>query len=180
MSKFVLFLFMAGMLSACASPAMVEHMTVKSGGERALANPSLRNAIRIDSISGGEATNPLWTSEVSNDDFREALAASLRNAGLLSPDDSTGRYNLDVQILGLSQPAFGFDMTVTCHANYMVETSETGDPYFLDTVTTAYTATVGSHLIGVERLRIANEGAVRESIREFIDRLMAFSPPAGR
>jgi hypothetical protein len=46
-------------------------------------------------------------------------------------------------------------------------------------VVTPYTANFGDALVAVERLRLANEGAMRENIKEIISRIITASEPGG-
>jgi hypothetical protein len=47
------------------------------------------------------------------------------------------------------------------------------------TVLTPYTANFSDAFVGMGRLRLANEGAMRENIREIISRLVAAGQPGG-
>ena len=67
----------------------------------------------------------------------------------------------------------GFNLTVTSHVNYSVLERDSGNPYFLTTVTAPYTATVGDAFAAVTRLRLANEGSIRSNIQIFLDELLA-------
>ena len=44
-----------------------------------------------------------------------------------------------------------------------------------ETVSADYTATVGDAFLAVERLRLANEGSIRENLKALIERLYQFS-----
>lgn len=163
-------------LSACASPARVERMVVTAAPEASAVNPALVEAVCVEKVTGGQKTNPLWTSEVDDAGFRGALEASLRNTRLLAESEAGCRYGLEAHLLGLAQPAFGFDITVTSHVNYKLLERASGEPYYQTTVTAPYEASVSDAFIGVERLRKANEGSIRTNIRLFIDELIAHKP----
>jgi len=107
--------------------------------------------------------------------FHAAMDASLANAGLTAPAPDACHYHIDINLLGLSQPSMGFDMTVTSHVNYKVY-DPAGQPLLLETIDTPYTATVSDAFVGVKRLQLANEGSIRESIKTFFDKLRATSP----
>jgi len=163
----------AAVLGGCASPATLEGMTVVPTDIRsATASAELRDAISIRSVAGGEPTNPLWTSEVGNAEFRAALESSLRNYGVLA-EDGPGDYALDATLVDLQQPFFGLEMEVTSTATYHLEPKNAQKRAFDDTVITSYTASPSESFFAVQRLRLANEGAIRENIREFIRRLEA-------
>jgi len=128
----------------------------------------------VRTVTGGEETNPLWVSKVDDKGFRAALAASLDSAGLSAPTPNCV-FPIDANLLGLSQPGMGFDMTVTSHVNYKVYDAS-GQPFLLVTVDAPYTAKMGDSLLGVERLRLANEGSIRTSISMFFDKLHDSNP----
>ena len=118
----------------------------------------------------------MWTSEVDNPSFRSALTSSLKNHELAAATQSSCAYDLNANMLGLAQPSRGFDLEVTAHVNYEVVHHASDDPYFLKSVNTAYTADVGDAFAAIKRLRLANEGAVRENIEEFIRALLMYNP----
>ena len=164
-------LFVAAALGGCASPATLEGMTVAPPDVRSeTVSAELRDAISIRSVTGGEPTNPLWTSEVGNAEFRAALESSLRNYGLLA-EAGSGDYALDATLVDLQQPVFGLSLEVTSTATYHLEPKNAPKSSFDDTVITSYTASPSESFFAVQRLRLANEGAIRENIREFIRRL---------
>jgi hypothetical protein len=147
-------------LNGCASAAKPEAMTVNTQASDTPFPTSLAHAMCVRNVSGGEKTNALWVSKVDNDGFRTALSSSLASAGLNAASDACP-YPIDVNLLGLSQPSMGFDMTVTAHVNYKV-----------------YDSTMKDAFVGVERLRLANEGAIRTSIQTFFGKLKDAKPTA--
>jgi hypothetical protein len=161
-------------LAGCASSADPTAMTVAPQASEKAFPERLQHAMCVRNVTGGEPTNPLWASKVDNDGFKTALGTSLGSAGLTAPSDKCA-YPVDVNLLGLSQPTIGLDMTVTSHVNYKVYDSS-GAPYLLDTVDAPFTATMSDAFVGVERLKLANEGSIRESIKQFFDKLRTFEP----
>ena len=166
---------MLGGLGACATPADPAAMalTTPAATDKPFPLP-LQHAMCVRAVTGGEKTNPLWASKVDNDGFKTALKSSMGGAGLLADGDGC-HFPVDVNLLGLSQPAMGFDMTVTSHVNYKVYDTA-GQPLVLATVDAPYTAKFSEAFIGVERLKKANEGAIRESITQFFGKLRDSSP----
>jgi hypothetical protein len=162
------------LLAACATPADPRRMTVPQTSITTGFPESLQHALCVRSVSGGEATNPLWVSEVGNVEFREALTTSLSNAGLLAPQNSC-KYFIDANLLGVSQPSFGFSMKVTAHTNYKVYDSA-GNPILLATISDSYTEPA-SALAGYVRVKRATEGAMRGSISQFLERLRNIGKP---
>ena len=132
----------------------------------------LRTAVQISGITGGKATDPLWTSQVSNENFRQALELSLKQHTILGGGDAP--LALQAILVSLDQPVIGFDMTVTSTVTYQI-TNAAGQSVFDETVATPYTANFSDAFAGVERLRLANEGSIKKNIRTFIQKLVAAS-----
>jgi hypothetical protein len=163
-------------LAACATSADPHAMVASSpdAAQKPFPQP-LMHAMCVRTVTGGEATNPMWVSKVDNDGFKSALTASFDGAGLSAPEAQHCSFPVDVNLLGLSQPTMGFDMTVTSHVNYKVYGSG-GEPFVLATIDAPYTAKMGEAFVGVERLKKANEGSIRMSIQQFFDKLRDSSP----
>jgi hypothetical protein len=146
-------------------------MTVMPQGIPTLVSDVLRQNVAIKDASGGQETNPLWTSQVSSTEFERALESSLRGANLLQPNRQAGRFTIAAYLGKLEQPFIGIDMTVTATVTYTLVERATGKTSWEKTITTPYTAKFGDALLGVERLKLANEGAVRSNIAELMGEL---------
>ncbi|MEM8793011.1 MAG: hypothetical protein AAGE80_15435 [Pseudomonadota bacterium] len=129
----------------------------------------LAASVELGTVSGGEETNPLWKSEVSNEAFRTALNQSLAVTAILAPQD--GPLQVDANLLELDQPFGGFNLTVTTTARYTVA-NQAGDVVFEETIVTPHTAEFSEAFLGAERLRLANEGSVKKNISRFIEMLI--------
>jgi hypothetical protein len=164
-------------LNGCATSANPGAMTLAAqpaaGNEKPFPQ-ILQHAMCVRAVTGGTKTNPMWVSKVDDEGFKSALSSSLDTAGLAAPADKCA-YPIDVNLLGLSQPAFGFNMTVTSHVNYKVY-DVSGQPFLLATIDAPYTAKAGDAFMGVKRLRLANEGSIRASIQKFFDKLREVEP----
>lgn len=127
------------------------------------------------SVTGGETTNPLWTSEVSSTGYKQALDVALQESELFSAVSSVSGsgsdYRLEVRLEKAKQPMVGLGMTVSLTSEWTVTRNSDNQTVWRDTVSSEYTAKFTEHLIGYERLRKANEGAVRENIRAGLERL---------
>jgi len=161
-------------LGGCATAASPTAMTVNTQPAEKPFPQALQHAMCVRNVTGGESTNPLWVSKVDNDGFKTAMSSSLNSAGL-SAGTGTCAYPIDINLLGLAQPSFGFSFTVTSHVNYKVYDAS-GQPYLLATIDAPFTATMSDAMIAVERMRLANEGAIRTSIQMFFDKLRDTSP----
>jgi hypothetical protein len=156
------------LLGACAAPAERSNMTVPL--ITAVAEPvdsSLIDGIAVGSVDGGEETRALGTSEVDNEDFQSALMDSLRNQGLLA-EGNAPRYILYAHLLDIHQPMIGLNMTVTAKVHYELVDAVNGQPTEETTIETEFTSPFGDAFGADERTRLANEGAIRENIREFL------------
>ena len=159
------------LLGGCASGARMSGMTVPIDEATVISDTSaLYHAIEISDVSGGEETNPLWVSKVSNEDFRAALENTLLVHTMLAEKDG-GQYQLSVDLQKLEQPWGGFDLKVTAAAHYILRDKE-NQVVFDQRIETPYTADFGDSFLAYERIRLANEGAVRLNIEAFIKQLL--------
>lgn len=161
---------LVALISGCASPARIDKMTVAGQPSQRIAETPLRSNLAIRDVTGGKETNPMWKSNIGSTEFEQALEISLRAVGLLA-DRQAGNYTLTAQLESVDQPFVGLDMTVTASVSYVVSERATGKDVFKRTFTVPYTASFGDAFVGVERLRLANEGAIRANITQLIDEL---------
>jgi hypothetical protein len=173
--RFVQLALLAGVvvLAGCAAPARIEQMQAEpsAASRGALANSPMRDNIALKDVTGGKETNPMWVSNVGSPEFERALEGSLRASGLLSTNRQAGKYVLTAHLLKLDQPMFGASMTVTASVQYLLAERATGKEVFSRTITLPYTAAFSDAFIGTERLKLANEGAIRTNIAALIEAL---------
>lgn len=166
-------LTVTALLGACAQPARTSAMVADVTGQTVLPEGSpLANAVAMGDVTGGEATNPAWTSEVGNPEFRQALTLSLQQHTILAETDAP--MTLVATLVNMDQPLVGFDMTVTSSVAYKI-TNTAGEEVFNETISVPYTASFSDAFVGAERLRLANEGAIKANIKRFIETLIARS-----
>lgn len=127
------------------------------------------------SVAGGEKTNPLWTSEVSSEGYKQALDKTLRESKLFSNviQGAGSEYRLSVQLSKAKQPMVGLSMNVQLSADWVLTRVSDGEIVWQETIDSEYTAKFTEHIVGFERLRKANEGAVRENIRIGLEHMSA-------
>ena len=171
-------LSMFSMLAACAEPAETRNMVVDQSlaVDREEGSP-FRYNLAVTAVTGGEETNPLWTSEIGNAQFADALKQSLHTSKLSADIQRNSRFEVSANLIRVDQPESGKDMTVTTHATYRVTERKTGATWFHMTIQTPYTAAFDRAFSGVARLKLANEGAVRVNITTFIKQLVLSKPP---
>ncbi|MDA0807746.1 MAG: hypothetical protein O2983_11850 [Planctomycetota bacterium] len=124
-------------------------------------------------VSGGKETNPLWTSQISSQNFEQALSRAVQESTVFSDavPAGQGNYRLDVALGNTEQPMVGLAMTVGMTSHWKLSRTSDQAVVWQDTIHASYKAAFTEHLVGYERLRKANEGAARESIREGLKRL---------
>lgn len=166
--KYLLFTILIIALGGCASGAKKEKMAYLSSDKQYSYDSTIKKNVGLSSVSGGEKTNPLWTSEISNEAFTGAVKLSLESQGLLSEN---GRYKLEVSLLKVDQPAFGLDMTVTTSVKYVLTDSKNNTTLIDATIDAPYTATFSDAFAGMVRLQLANEGSGKKNIQGLLVKL---------
>lgn len=134
---------------------------------RAPENSVYRSNLSVETVAGGSDTNPLWMSKVDSESFKDALTQSLSDAGYISKNGSSN-YQLHANLLKLDQPYFGASFDVVSTVNYTIENMSTHKISYDETFTKTGTAKFGDSLIGVERLRLANENSMRNNLEAFL------------
>lgn len=166
---FVFFLIaLSVLLSGCATNAIPQKMAATNLPTNQPKNKLLLHSITVDQVTGGHETNPLWVSKVNNDGFKQALETSLQSANLYSMSKNEAKYKLDVVLGELKQPFFGANFTVFCQAHYLLMDLKTQQKIYDKNITSDYTAKYSDNIIGSMRLQLANEGAARKNIENFI------------
>lgn len=182
MSKFIRFsiltlgatLFAAAMLfcGGCASASKPEAMVAAS----AFGVKPHPQSVSIN-VTGGAETSAMGASNISNADFAEAIKTSILQtklfAQVLGADASD--YQLDVQIVRLDRPTFGLTFTVNLEADWRLRRRSDQTVVWEKAITSSFTANMGDAFAGVTRLRLANEGAARENIKQAIQQMSALS-----
>jgi hypothetical protein len=169
------FLITFALMSGCAAPARIDQMAAYSSP--IATNPKFKSGIGVADVTGGKETNPMWTSQVSSNDFRRALEISLENSGMFSRVLAGSKYRLTADMVKLDQPAIGFDMTVSSTVRYSLIDMVSNKEVYGRVVQIGYTAKFSDSFLGAERLRLANEGAVKVNIQALIDDLNGLKLP---
>ncbi len=174
----ILVLVGLAVLTGCAAPAETSRMTVlRTEATKSYATTPFYQAMSIAEVTGGEATNPAWTSEVGQPEFAEALKLSLQGNELLAKNNKEPKFALTADLQQVDQPLFGLDLTVTSAVLYRVVESATKAVWFDELVKVSYTAKFSDSVLAVQRLQYANEGSIKKNIRTFLDRLVQTKSP---
>lgn len=160
-------------ISACAPPASYTAMVAGVPPGQGPA-PVYRNAITVGSVTLGRDTGTPWTSAVSPEQVRQALVQTLAGAGLGQP--ANGRFRLDGQLLTLDRPYAGFAMTVTATIAWRLTDTTNGAVVYDRAFRALGTATLDDAVDNNNRLRIADQRAVRANLQLLVQDLYALPP----
>jgi hypothetical protein len=157
-------------IGACAPPASYSAMV--AGVPPGLGPaPVYRNAITVGSVTPGRDTGMPWTSAVSPEQVQQALVQTLSATGL--GRGANGRFHLDGQLLTLSRPYAGFAMTVTAAIAWRLTDSTNGAVVYDRTLQGLGTATLDDAVDNNNRLRIADQRAIRANLQQLVQDLYA-------
>jgi hypothetical protein len=160
-------------LGACAPPASYSAMVAGAPPGQAPA-PVYRNAITVGSVTLGRDVGTPWTSAVSPDHVQQALVQTLAVAGLGQP--ANGRFRLDGMLLTLDRPYAGFAMTVTATIAWRLTDTTNGVVVYDRVFRTLGTATLDDAVDNNNRLRIADQRAVRANLQLLVLDFYALPP----
>jgi len=155
--------FFAPGLAACATQ---EAMTV-AGGTVANPSPKYRNAIAVRSVSGGQVMNVLTVPGVANEPLKAALESTLAANGYLTQSGKP-KFYLDAEIRNLDQPLIGLALDVTADVTYKISGAGPSAAY---PIKTKGSATFSDSPLAADRMRIANERAMHENIKQLLQAL---------
>ena len=95
----------------------------------------------------------------------------LKNSQLFTSVYQSEQHGADYTLLAkiLGQPVdAGISITVTLVVDYKIKRNDTDEVIFNKRIAIPYTATPGEAMVGMTRIRKANEGAVRENVKELL------------
>lgn len=168
--NFVVLIFVLCQVTGCATNAAVKPMTYTA---KVSSNPkmvALINNIDVISVTGGQETNPLLLSKINNENFKQALEESLKQANLYRKFNN-GKYQLTAHLVDLKQPLAGLDVTVFYRTHYSLKNIKLNKVIYDKEIGTSYTATFKDSPMGFIRLKMANEGAAKANIQQLINEL---------
>lgn len=159
----IAFAVAAGALAGCASGAHKENMDAAP----IASTKKLPYSVYVQA-KGGAETGALDSSNVSNADLKAAIEGSIAKSSLFKTvvQGTSGDYELTVTVSQLSKPMFGGAFTVTLETGWSLVKSSDKSIVMRKAVRSSHTAQFSDSLIGVTRLRLALEGAVRNNISQ--------------
>lgn len=161
-------LFHAGCATASTSTGMAA-----SPAPAAPTAPRHAGGVTI-TVNGGRETKASGASQIANADFAAAIRASIEQSRLFERvGTEASDYAVEVYIGQLRQPTMGFDMTVEMETNWTLRRTRDQAVLWQQAVLSKHTATMGDTMVGVKRLRLANEGAARANIETALKAIAA-------
>lgn len=154
----------AGCASAAKPEAMIAHVNLPVH-----QSPSTV----IVSVIGGRSTSSMGVSQISDEDFAEALRQSMEHSGLFAQvlKDGSATYQLQAFIAQINQPFFGGSMTVTMEVHYTLTRNKSKQVVWQKALNSTYTAPFSAAFVGATRLRLAKEGAARKNVEQAIQEM---------
>jgi len=127
----------------------------------------------VVAVIGGRETSVMGSSQISDEDFAQALRQSIEQSGLFAQalTDGLSKYLLQAFIVQINQPMFGGSLTVSMEVNYTLARTEPKQVVWQKAVSSSYTAPFSEAFVAVKRLRLANEGAARKNIEQAIQEM---------
>jgi len=166
-------LLLAVGLSACAHGPSAEAML-----------PDVKLPIRttsygtlaVDQTTGGKETNPMWVSSIDNETFNDALVETLKYSDLFDSVFAAGTggdFRLTSEIVS-QEIKSGVDMSATLMVHYELFQSGADESIWAENVFSQYEAAFEESYYGVKRAQKANEGAVRDNLKQLTETLATF------
>ena len=154
----------AALAGGCATPANSVAMVATPG----MPVRQIGSDVSV-SVSGGSATSSMGASQISDDAFAQALRDSIEKSALFAKVSPSGaRYRLTAFIGKVDQPLIGLSLTVKMEVSYSLADTQSNKTVWTKDIKSEYTAKTSDAFAAVKRLRLANEGAARENIKQAI------------
>jgi hypothetical protein len=110
---------------------------------------------------------------ITDEDFTQALASSVESSGLFRKalKDGQGKYQLQATFVQLDEQILGIDLTASMEVRYLLASTAPKKLLWEKSLSSTYTAGMSDSVIGITRLQMATEGAVRKNIEEAIQEI---------
>ncbi|BEP47203.1 MULTISPECIES: hypothetical protein [Variovorax] len=159
-------------LAGCASSANREAMTPTS----IASSKKLPYSLSVKT-GGGNETNPLWSSDIANEDLAAAIEKAVTQSTLFKEvvKGKSGDYELSVSIVKLTKPMFGAAFTVDMEAGWSLIKTSDKSVAMRQVIKSTYTGGAFDSLVGTTRLRMSVEGAARNNIKQGLEAVAALN-----
>lgn len=176
-------LFAALLLAACGAPSQPLPMAVTAGDAlqiRGWVPEAFKAQLGVAPVAGGQETGRWWGSKVSARALEQALDTSLYATGMksLAPLPAP-RFELRAELEPLDQPLLpAAGATVGVAVRYtLLDRANDGRVVYQRRIASSDTAGLGEAIVSPsERLRIANERALRANIGLLLRDLVTLQP----
>lgn len=163
----LLLLACAAHLGGCAAPAASKAMVP----ETAVNEKTHPYSVNVE-VTGGRATEPIGTPQISNESFDEAITETLDRTRTFAKvlDGKSGNFELNVIIFDVEQPSSGA-ATVTLETGWTLTNRLSGEIVWQKALRASYTAAVDSDITFIGRLKKATEGAAKDTIKQGVTQI---------
>ena len=175
-------LLLALLLAGCGAPSQHLPMTVtpvEALQIRGWVPQALRGSVGVAAVQGGQETGRWWGSKVSAVALQLALEESLLGVGMrsLAPEPAP-RYELKAELVQLDQPLVpALGVTVGTAVRYTLTDTAAGRVLYQRRIANTEDAGFTEAMLSPpERLRIANERALRANIALLLRDLVTLQP----
>jgi len=169
-------LALALLLGGCGTPAEPGGMALGAAERLQLRSwipDGLKGQIRLGKVGGGAETWEYWGSKISDESLRIAIDESLRGVGLAAVMPEGGRYELQAQLQQLKQPMVAADVTVALYMQYRLVERASGKLVYERQMRLVQTTPLDAAWLDMnERLRLANEAALHQSLEALVRELI--------
>ncbi|MGM9482872.1 hypothetical protein ACS5PN_16880 [Roseateles sp. NT4] len=173
---------LALMLAGCGTPSQPLPMAVTPANAlqiRSWVPDALQRQVGVATVKGGQQTGRWWGSKVSADALQQALEESLLAVGMkpLSPEPAP-RFELQAELEPLDQPMVpALGVTVGTAVRYTLVDKASGKTVYQRRIANTDEARFSEAILSPnERLRIANERALRANIDLLLRDLVTLRP----
>jgi len=169
-------------LAGCGTPSQSLPMAVTPADAlqiRGWVPDALKAQVAVAPVHGGEETGRWWGSRVSAIALQQALEESLHAVGMRPPSpEPVPRFELQAELLQLDQPRVpALGVTVGTAVRYTLVDKASGKIAYQRRIANTDEAGLGEALLSPsERLRIANERALRANISLLLRDLVTLRP----
>ena len=173
---------LALLLAGCGTPSQPLPMTVTAANAlqiRGWVPDALKAQVSVAPVKGGMATNKWWGSKVSADALQQALDESLYAVGMKPPaPEPAPRFELQAELAPLDQPLVpALGVTVGVAVRYTLVDKASGKTVYQRRIANPDEAGFSEAIVSpTERLRIANERALRANIDLLLRDLVTLRP----
>lgn len=171
----------AALMAGCGAPSQSMTMTVPKADLlqlRTWVPDALKFNVALDHVQGGNNTSFWWGSYVSGMAFENALDDSLRGVGMTSStppsEKHQPRFLLKVEFIALMQPLVAASPEVGIAVRYQLLDRSNDSVVYDRTLRTQGKAEFTDAMLSQpERIRLANEDAVRKNLVSALRDLIA-------